>query len=76
MASRDRTAFYEMHADIAVETAVATLRALDSPNDAVKPATLTRKEALRFLTRRLMRKEKTNHTRVIVANSLIGEATS
>jgi hypothetical protein len=65
-----------MHADIAVETAITTLRALDSPADGVKPATLGRKEAMRFLVRRLMRKERTNNVRNIVANSLIGEAVS
>jgi hypothetical protein len=76
MASRTRTDLYNIAADIACETAIATMLALDVPSDGVKPVATNRKEAMRFLLRRLVRKERDNKLRVIVANSLTGEAVS
>lgn len=73
----NRTDVMNTAADIAIETAITTMLAVKHTvgGEAAIPLT-DRKEALRFLVRRAMRKEKTNKTRVIVANSKIGEAVS
>lgn len=72
-----RTDIYNIAADVALETAIASVMATETGGIAgefAKPAATNRKEAMRFLVRRLMLKERNNATRVIVANSKIGEA--
>jgi hypothetical protein len=76
-----RADIYNLACDRAIETAITTVLGTDTSSTAglgegAKPASINRKEALRFLVRRLMLKERNNKTRVIVANSVNGEATS
>lgn len=73
----NRTDHMNTQADIAIETAITTMLAVKHTvgGEAAIPLT-DRKEAMRYLLRRLMLKERTNKTRVIVANSKTGEAVS
>jgi hypothetical protein len=68
MASRTRSDFYALNASALLETAISAMLALDSPADGVKPVATNRKEALRFLLRSLMFKERTNNVRRVAAN--------
>ena len=75
----NRTDIYNRQADIAIETAINTMLTLDqgqAGGESARSASTNRKEAMRFLLRRLILKNKNNPHRVIVASSTSGETTS
>jgi uncharacterized protein YukE len=72
MASMTRTDTLNLQADIALETAIDTLTALqfnwNGPSGTEFHRNMTRKEALRYLIRRLMLKDRNNKLRRVAAN--------
>ena len=58
MANRADT--YNLAADIVLETAIGTLMSLEQNEGAEKHRAMGRKEALKFLVRRAVRKDTTN----------------
>jgi hypothetical protein len=67
-----RSDVYNLAADVALETAIASVMAVDTGsitgNFGEGAKNITRKEALRFLVRRAMKKEVGNRTRRVAAN--------
>jgi hypothetical protein len=72
MASQNRTETLNLNADIALETAISTMMALEfnwnGPSGTEFHKNMSRKEALRFLLKRCMLKDKNNKLRRVAAN--------
>jgi uncharacterized protein YukE len=72
MASQTRNDTLNLQADIALETAIGTMTALqfnwNGPSGTEFHRNMTRKEALRVLLRRLMLKDRNNKVRRVAAN--------
>jgi hypothetical protein len=63
----NRSDTYNLSADLALETAIDTLMALQQNEGTDKFRLISRDEALRFLTRRALKKNTTDHHRVRAA---------
>jgi hypothetical protein len=63
----NRTDVYNLSADTALETAIDTLIALQANEGSDKYRLISRDEALRFLTRRCLKKNTTDHHRARAA---------
>ena len=58
-----RTDVYNLAADVALETAIGTLMSLEANEGAEKHRAITRKEALRFLHKRITWKDTNDRVR-------------
>jgi predicted RNA-binding protein YlqC (UPF0109 family) len=62
----NRTDLYTLSADVALEQAIATLRAVETRDEG---KLIGRKEAIRFLVKRLLRKDTHDRMRPVAANT-------